>query len=204
MESAEQDVKVRLLLAAKKLFSRQGFDGTTIRQICEEANANVALISYHFGGKDNIFKAIFDYSFPRAMIRQAFEEPVDPVTGMRMMIREVIHYQERDPQLVRIIQHESVHSPARTEIIREYLFPIWEKARALLAEGRRQGVFRFRSLDSTFLYIWGGILFPRHFGLFEPVLSEPPATKEQRIEDVTSIVLGALKCEAEAGEKVKF
>lgn len=147
-------------MAAKKLFSRQGFDGTTIRQICEEANANVALVSYYFGGKENIFKALFDVGLPRQVVEDAFSEPIDPVEGVRLMIREVFYYQERDPELVRIIQHETSRSPSRTPIIREYLLPFWDMARRLLEAGRRQGVFRFRSLDSTFLYIWGGCCSP--------------------------------------------
>ncbi|CAM3636119.1 TetR family transcriptional regulator [Cohnella lubricantis] len=199
MESAEIDVKKRLLLAAKKLFARYGYDGTSIRQICEEAGANVALVSYHFGGKENIFKALFDFSLPLRVVDDLFAEPLDPVEGVKLMIREVIHYQHRDPELVRIIQHEMTHSVPRTEVIREYLSPIWELARSLLEEGRKQGAFRFRSLDTTFLYIWGGLLFPRDFALFEPVLTEPAPTMEQKIEDLTGFVLGALACEAERG-----
>ena len=48
-------MKIRILLAAKKLFAKQGFDGTSVRQICEEAGANVALVSYYFGGKEKVF-----------------------------------------------------------------------------------------------------------------------------------------------------
>ena len=201
MESAEIDVKKRLLLAAKKLFSRYGYDGTSIRQICEEAGANVALVSYHFGGKENIFKALFDFSLTERVIHDAFSGPLDPVEGVKLMIREVIYYQHRDPELVRIIQQEMTHAP-RTEVIRQYLSPIWERARGLLEEGRRQGAFRFRSLDTTFLYIWGGLLFPRDFALFEPILTETAPTMEQKIEDLTQFVLGALHCEAGHGVKV--
>ena len=204
MESAEVDVKKRLLLAAKKLFSRQGYDGTSIRQICEEAGANVALVSYYFGGKENIFKALFDLSLPRQAIQEMFRDPVDPVEGVKLMVREVMHYQASDPQLVRIIQHEFAHIGPRTDVIREYLSPIWLQARRLLDAGRQQGVFRFRSLDSTFLYIWGGLLFPRDFEVFRPILEEPPVTLEQKIEDVTYFVLGALRCEVAHGTKVKL
>lgn len=63
MKAADIDVKMRILLAAKKLFAAQGFDRTSVRQICEEAGANVALISYYFGGKDNLFFALFEAFF---------------------------------------------------------------------------------------------------------------------------------------------
>lgn len=63
MAAAESEMKMRILLAAKKLFAKQGFDGTSVRQICEEAGANVALVSYYFGGKENVFRALFENFF---------------------------------------------------------------------------------------------------------------------------------------------
>lgn len=63
MGSEENDVKLRILQAAKKLFAQQGFNATTVRQICEEAGANVSLVSYYFGGKDKVFEALFKEYF---------------------------------------------------------------------------------------------------------------------------------------------
>lgn len=194
METTEQDVKRRLLLAAKKLFARQGYDATTIRQICEEAGANVALVSYHFGGKERIFEAILETFFPFDSIQRQFAEARDPVEGMRQVIREVTLYRSRDPELVQLIMNESSHDSPRTEAIRKYLIPVWSRMRELLEQGRREGAFRFRSLDSAFLNIWGGLLFHREFHLFDPILAEAPSTMEQLTQDLTDFVLGALQC----------
>ncbi|MBB6633498.1 TetR family transcriptional regulator [Cohnella thailandensis] len=192
MESAEHDVKMRLLVAAKKLFSRQGFDGTTVRQICEEAGANVALVSYYFGGKDNMYRALFDMSFPESLLLEGEEAKQDPVKAIKLLIRKVIAYQANDPELVRLIQQESAQLTPRVAIVQKYLVPVWQMARDILEEGRHQGVFHFRSLDNTFLYVWGGILFPRDFGFFNPVIREPLPSTEEKIADVTRFVLGAL------------
>lgn len=67
MDTEQSDVKLRILLAARKLFARQGFDRTTVRQICEEAGVNLALVSYHFGGKEKVFYALFERIFPYLM-----------------------------------------------------------------------------------------------------------------------------------------
>lgn len=37
------------MLAAKSFFARHGFEGTSLRKICEEAGANISLVSFHFG-----------------------------------------------------------------------------------------------------------------------------------------------------------
>lgn len=58
-QPTEQDsTPARLLMAAAEVFAEQGFDGTSTRDICSRAKANVAAISYHFGGKEQIFDAV--------------------------------------------------------------------------------------------------------------------------------------------------
>lgn len=56
----EESSKQRILKAATKLFSKKGFDGTSIREICQDANVNVCMISYFWGGKQELYKGIVD------------------------------------------------------------------------------------------------------------------------------------------------
>ena len=49
----------RILDAAEELFALHGFDGVTLRQIAKQANVDVALASYHFGKKRDLFEATF-------------------------------------------------------------------------------------------------------------------------------------------------
>ena len=51
--------KERLLDAAEQLFAQRGFDGVSVRDITEAARVDVALVSYHFGGKRELFVSIF-------------------------------------------------------------------------------------------------------------------------------------------------
>lgn len=55
--------RTRLLLAALKLFSEQGYAKTSIRAIAAEAQANVAAVSYYFGDKAALYAALFSDSF---------------------------------------------------------------------------------------------------------------------------------------------
>ncbi len=52
------DKKTRILMAAEKLFSELGYEGTSTRQIAKEAGANMAMINYYFGSKDGVFMEI--------------------------------------------------------------------------------------------------------------------------------------------------
>jgi AcrR family transcriptional regulator len=50
----------RILDAAEALFAERGYDGVTLRQIASEARVDVALASYHFGKKLDLFNAVFE------------------------------------------------------------------------------------------------------------------------------------------------
>jgi AcrR family transcriptional regulator len=52
------DKKTCILLAAEKLFSELGYEGTSTRHIAKEAGANMAMINYYFGSKDGVFMEI--------------------------------------------------------------------------------------------------------------------------------------------------
>jgi AcrR family transcriptional regulator len=54
----EADTRERLLDVAERLFSAHGFEATSGRQITIEANANIAAIHYHFGGKKELLGAV--------------------------------------------------------------------------------------------------------------------------------------------------
>lgn len=44
----------RLIEAAAQVFADHGFEGASVRDICARAEANVAAINYHFGGKEEL------------------------------------------------------------------------------------------------------------------------------------------------------
>ena len=53
------DARKRLLLTALKLFAEKGFSQTSTREIALAANANIGAISYYFGDKAGLYRAVF-------------------------------------------------------------------------------------------------------------------------------------------------
>ena len=49
----------KILDAAEQLFAVHGYDGVTMRKIASIADVDVALASYHFGKKIDVFNAVF-------------------------------------------------------------------------------------------------------------------------------------------------
>ncbi len=55
-----EDARARLLQAGLRLFAAQGFAKTSTRELAEAASVNVASISYYFGDKAGLYKAVFE------------------------------------------------------------------------------------------------------------------------------------------------
>jgi TetR/AcrR family transcriptional regulator, regulator of cefoperazone and chloramphenicol sensitivity len=54
-----EDARQRLVEAGLRLFAQQGFSKTSTRELAEAANVNIASISYYFGDKAGLYRAVF-------------------------------------------------------------------------------------------------------------------------------------------------
>ncbi len=50
----------RLLAVACRLFAENGYRATRTQEICRLARANAAAVNYHFGGKEGLYRAVWD------------------------------------------------------------------------------------------------------------------------------------------------
>lgn len=57
-EKQQDPTRERILEAALDLFGERGLNGATVRDIAARAKVNVAAISYHFGGKEELYRAV--------------------------------------------------------------------------------------------------------------------------------------------------
>lgn len=73
LRSDGQEARNRLLDVALKLFADKGFAKTSTREIAQAAQANLASISYYFGDKQGLYRAVFED--PR------FNPGFDPMSG---------------------------------------------------------------------------------------------------------------------------
>lgn len=52
------ETRSRLIEAALEVFGHKGFEGASTREIASAADANLAAIVYHFGGKEELYRAV--------------------------------------------------------------------------------------------------------------------------------------------------
>ncbi|RQO30123.1 hypothetical protein DBR32_11085 [Taibaiella sp. KBW10] len=58
--SEYNDKQLHIMEIALELFSEQGFTRTSVRNIADAAEVNLAMISYYFGSKQELLEAIFE------------------------------------------------------------------------------------------------------------------------------------------------
>lgn len=63
-DAKSEPARGRILAAAEDLFAARGYDGTSLRGIADRAGVPVALVSYHFGSKLDLYRAIFQLRVP--------------------------------------------------------------------------------------------------------------------------------------------
>lgn len=112
------DSRSRLLQAAKKVFHDKGFDGATIKDIADESGLNVSLVSYHFGGKEALYReCLTRFGQERFEFAERLLQPGSPsliITHEDFRIRltlfltEFIEAHLREPEVSRMLHREVV------------------------------------------------------------------------------------------------
>ena len=81
-----------ILDAAEQAFALGGYDGTSLRQICEKAKVNPALVHHYFGSKEGLFTAIFRRrAHELAQARLARLDALERRLGKKPTLDEIVH-----------------------------------------------------------------------------------------------------------------
>lgn len=56
-----ENTRDRLIKVAMEMFAEHGYDKTSVRELAKLADANIAAINYHFGGKEGLYQAVLEY-----------------------------------------------------------------------------------------------------------------------------------------------
>lgn len=90
-----EDPKIRIKAAALELFGDKGFKGTTIRDICKQADVSLALVNYHFRSKYDLYEQILieavSSAFEANPLSAYISEDMTPEEKLRNLIRLLMH-----------------------------------------------------------------------------------------------------------------
>ena len=96
---ARDDISVetrgRLLRAAVEVFAEKGYRNTTLREVCRQAEANIAAVNYHFGDKERLYEAVIDYAIAvgeKKKLQELDSQHFSPETRLRQLVTEVVNH----------------------------------------------------------------------------------------------------------------
>ena len=126
----------RILAEAERVFGARGFEGASMRELAEAAGVPLALVSYHFGSKEGVYRAVFERRAPVVVEQRlaglaiAMSEPnLDRRLELvvKALVFPMLHLRahDRDPSFGRLLANETTESDSeRRGIIRDMFDPI--------------------------------------------------------------------------------
>jgi AcrR family transcriptional regulator len=121
------DTREKIFEAALIEFSENGYQRTTVRNICTRADVNIAAVNYHFFGKAELYADIFEYLFKK-------DDRTEPKNSdeakeyLRCWIRDHIDAQQQESKFFAykrkiMLKELSESSDNLTVLIEKYIKP---------------------------------------------------------------------------------
>jgi len=167
-----------LLDIALQIFARDGFDGAVVSDIAKQAGIGQPLVHYHFGSKENLWRATIAHAFgglERILETMSFAvEGLEPTPALKLLTRMFIHFASQHPNHAAIIMAESrSQEPRFTWLVNTYLAPLHRLADELIARAVAAGEIRpipavhltTILVGATVLYFGGRPIIERLYGV---------------------------------------
>lgn len=156
----ETDTDTSALIARSALmrFAAQGYDATTLREIASDAQVDVALVAYRFGGKEGLWKSIVSQAagdLQTALSGIAAEGT--PIDRLRGAMRVFIAYLLERPEVPRLLLRDvTIDSDRSHWLLNELSQPLhshfYDLARAATAGCAGAGASHLQFRVANFIY----------------------------------------------------
>ena len=136
-----------ILAAAVKEFREHGYGGARIDAIAKRANINKRMLYHYFGDKDGLYLAVLEgayMSIRTAETRLHFGD-LDPVDGVRELVRFTWRYYQEHPEFLSLLGTENLLKAKflkRSARIFDLNSPLISTLSELLRRGEASGQFR--------------------------------------------------------------
>jgi AcrR family transcriptional regulator len=172
MVNVKADIRERLLLVAIKLFSEKGVEAVSMRAINIAAGTkNKSAVHYHFGNKDGILKAIFEWVGKQVevavqdlwvQIEQREDKNDMSVQELMLVLYAPLILVQQIPQcgndifklLSKLLLDSNEETKIANDLFQSHLLAVYERVAHQLPEKNKEHL-RFQLIHSVFGFIAG-------------------------------------------------
>ena len=142
-----RDRRLQIMRAAKELFARQGFEGTTTREIAQRARVNEAIIFRHFPSKEDLYWAIIDGESERAGWLPALEQLLQSGASDREIFagiaEDILVRRIKEENLSRLLLFSALENQRRSQrFFQTHVVAYYERIAAYIRRRIEEGEFR--------------------------------------------------------------
>jgi AcrR family transcriptional regulator len=156
-ESRESnDSRRQLLEAGTRLFARDGLEGTSVRDIAREAGTNICMISYHFGGKEGLYRACLKEfgEYRLNLTRGMLEAPASLAefkVRIKLFLQALVESNSARPEFSQIIGKEiDAGLPVAADIFEMTFLEVTQNLLKFFRSGQEAGIVR-KDVDPMFI-----------------------------------------------------
>ncbi|HUK87883.1 MAG TPA: TetR/AcrR family transcriptional regulator [Terriglobales bacterium] len=142
-----QDRRQQIMQVAMELFARQGFNGTTTRQIADRAGVNEAIVFRHFPRKDDLYWSVIEdkcrVSGRRKRLEHQLREGGDDRALLAGIAEDILRRNWADPGMSRLLFFSALENHRLSHrFFRTYIAERYEALEQYIRGRIRAGVFR--------------------------------------------------------------
>jgi AcrR family transcriptional regulator len=206
-----EDPRERLLAAAGDVFAERGFKGATVREICRQANVNIAAINYYFRDKEHLYIDAVKQAacaFPSQLQEHGWPPEMTPADKLRAFVRMMLaHMMNKNKPAwhTRIMMRELAQpTKACEELVREYIAPASVVLLSILGELLPPAVPRWKRYMTAFSIVGQCLYYLQNRPIAELLVGEDDYQwfDEARLaEHIAQFSLAALGVSANQNER---
>jgi TetR/AcrR family transcriptional regulator len=159
------DSRDSLLSAARKVFARKGFEGATVKDLADEAGVNISLVSYHFGGKEGLYRACLEgFGVERIeateRVLNVAKSREDFQLRLKLFAEDFIAIHQRDPETCKMI-HRGLEQldPISADVFKSVFYRIFVALESFVESARRSGILRSHiDTEITTILMFGSLM----------------------------------------------
>lgn len=146
--SASLDSRHALLQEAKRVFAAKGFDGATVKDLATAAGVNISLVSYHFGGKEGLYRTCLEsFGIERVeateRILRAATSNEDFRIRLKLFAEDFVEIFVKEHDTCKMI-HRGLDNldPITAEVFQNVFLRVFNALLAFINSGQETGILR--------------------------------------------------------------